>query len=356
MNKLKIWIKQHQIAAFYMIAFAITWGLAFSYDAVVNGGQDLWMPVVVVAICGPAFAGIIISSIINTQPKQTSRKSYRIAFLVAWCLSVLVFLANLKYFEGVALTVAVVAVIMVSVVPVAFVIASAYSRNPSVRNYLSSLVRLRGVWGWSLLALLLIPTLTVVAIPIGRFFGVQSLSYFKFPEVNLTLIGLVVVKFFYQLFFFNATAEETGWRGFVMPRLQARTSPLWTALIIGLIWAPWHFLYWKADGRPVMTVEFWIEMLIGHMLLSVVIVWNCNRAKGSILVAGIAHAATNTIQQFVPMGNVFFVILVVTILVMVVIDRMWERLPSDHPAVYRSQGMVEFEEGKIMPVQEVSNV
>lgn len=356
MKKLKYWIKQHQIAAFYMIAFAITWGLAFSYDAVVNRGQDFLMPVVTIAICGPAFSGIIVSSIINTQPKQTSRKSFWIAFLVAWCLSGLVFLANLKYMEGVSLTVAVVIVIMVSVLPVAFVIASAYSRNPAVRNYLSSLVRLRGVWGWSLIALLLIPALTMVSIPIGRVLGAQSLSYFNFPEVNLTLIGLVVVKFFYQLFFFNATAEETGWRGFVMPRLQARTSPLLTALIIGLIWAPWHFLFWKAEGRPVMTVDFWVEMLIGHMLLSVVIVWNCNRAKGSILVAGIAHAATNTVQAFVPMGNIFIVILVVTILLMVVTDRMWERLPSDHPAVYRSQGISELEEGKIMPVQEVSNV
>jgi len=356
MEKIKNWIKEHQIAAFYIIAFAITWGLAFSYDAVVNRGQDLWMPVVVVAVCGPAFAGIIISSIINTQPRQTSRKSFWIAFLVVWCLSVLIFLANLKYIEGVRLTVAAVVVIMVSVVPVAFVIASAYSRNPSVRNYLSSLVRLRGVWRWSLLALLLIPALTVVAIPIGRFLGSQSLSYFKFPEVSLTLIGLVVVKFFYQLFFFNATAEETGWRGFVMPRLQTRTSPLWTALIIGAIWAPWHFLYWKADGRPVMTVDFWIEMLIGHMLLSVVIVWICNRAKGSILVAGIAHAATNTVQAFVPMGDVFFVILVVTILVVVVIDRMWERLPSDHPAVYHEQGAVKLETGTTWPIKEVSNV
>jgi membrane protease YdiL (CAAX protease family) len=356
MKKLKKWIQQHQIAAFYMIAFVITWGLAFSYDAIVNRDQYLLMPVLTIAICGPAFAGIIISSVINTGPRRTSRKSFWIAFLAAWCLSVLVFLANQKFIEGLTLTPVMVGVILVAVIPVAFVIASAYSRNPSVRNYLSSLVRLRGMWGWSLLAFLLIPALTVVAIPVGRFLGAQSLSYFKFPEISLNLIGLVVVKFFYQLFFFNATAEETGWRGFVMPRLQARTSPLWTALIIGLIWAPWHFLFWKADGRPVMTAEFWVEMLAAHMLLSVVIVWLCNRARGSILVAGIAHAATNTIQPFVPMGDIFFLILFITTLVLVVIDRMWEQLPSDHPAVFRQQGLAGFSESKSMPVQEVSNV
>lgn len=356
MKKLTDWIKQHQIVSFYLIAFTITWGLAFSYDAAINRGQDLLLPVVTVAICGLAFAGIIISSIINTQPRQGSRKSFWIAFLAAWCSSVLVFLANLKFIEGVPLTVPVIIVITIAVVPVVFVIASAFSRNPSVKRYLSSLVRLRGVWGWSLLAFLLVPVLTVVSIPIGRFLGTQSLSSFIFPEISLTLVGLFIVKFFYQLFFFNATAEETGWRGFVMPRLQARTSPLWTALIIGSIWAPWHFLFWKADGRPVMTVDFWVEMLIGHMLLSVVIVWICNRANGSILVAGIAHAATNTIQPFVPMGDMFFLVLFVTTLVMVLVDRMWKRLPSDHPAVYRNPFRGSSEKDQTFPIKEVSNV
>jgi hypothetical protein len=30
MNKLTDWIKRHQVAAFFIIAFAITWGLMFS--------------------------------------------------------------------------------------------------------------------------------------------------------------------------------------------------------------------------------------------------------------------------------------------------------------------------------------
>ena len=71
--------------------------------------------------------------------------------------------------------------------------------------------------------------------------GRQSISGLRFPESDLTLIGLVAVKFLYQIFFFNATGEEVGWRGFALPRLQARTSPLIAALIIALFWAPWHF-------------------------------------------------------------------------------------------------------------------
>jgi len=33
MNKLIEWIKRHQVAAFFIITFAITWGLGFSHGA-----------------------------------------------------------------------------------------------------------------------------------------------------------------------------------------------------------------------------------------------------------------------------------------------------------------------------------
>jgi len=73
-------------------------------------------------------------------------------------------------------------------------------------------------------------------------------------------------------------------------------------------------------------------------LFSVIIVWICNRAKGSILVAGIAHAAVNTALAFIPIQDMQGIHLtwVVAALVMILVDRMWQKLPPDHLAVYRS--------------------
>ncbi len=34
--------------------------------------------------------------------------------------------------------------------------------------------------------------------------------------------------------------EEPGWRGFAMPRLQDRYSPVRSTLVLGVLWAPWH--------------------------------------------------------------------------------------------------------------------
>ena len=57
--------------------------------------------------------------------------------------------------------------------------------------------------------------------------------------------------------------------------------------------------------------------------------------QGSILVAGITHAAGNTAAAFIPLQeNGLILILTLTVLVLIIVDRMWRRLPTDHPAVF----------------------
>jgi hypothetical protein len=76
MKKLTNWIKDYQDAAFFLITFIITWGLGFSFNAVMNQGKELLAPLVFVALCGPALAGIIISAVSNTQPRQGTRRAF----------------------------------------------------------------------------------------------------------------------------------------------------------------------------------------------------------------------------------------------------------------------------------------
>ena len=337
MNKLTDWIKRHQIAAFFIITFVITWGLGFSCDTVLNKGADLLAPLVIIATCGPALAGIIVSSICNNQPKQGKKRTSWFAFIVAWLVSTLVFLANNIFINHAPFSAILVIFVFVCTVPVAFVISMAYSRIPAVKSYLDSLVQLRGVWGWLLVGFALFPGIFLLSMAVSNFLGLESRNTPRLPESGLTLIGLIIVTFLYQLFFFNASGEETGWRGFALPRLQARTNPLIAALVIGFFWASWHFFLWKAEGRPVFDWRFLGEMYLVHMLGSLIIVWVCNRAGGSILVAGVTHAAANTVQAFIPMpdGRVLLLIFLVIVSVMILADRMWKRLPRTHPAVYQ---------------------
>jgi membrane protease YdiL (CAAX protease family) len=342
MNKITDWIKHHQITAFFLITFVISWGLGFSWDAVLNRGQGLLLPLAFVSVCGPGLAGILVSAVINTRPRQGSRKAFWIAFLVAWVVSAIVCLANLEFIEDLTLSPALIIIFTLSTVPVAFVFACTRSRIPSVKDYLTSLIRLRGVGAWVLLALVLFPAVLVMSYPVNSLLNRQPIASYPFPDLSLSLVGLIVVKFFYQFFFFNATGEETGWRGFALPRLQTRTSPLLAALVIAIFWVPWHFFGWRAEGQPISTPQHWIVMYIGHILLSVLIVWIYNRARGSILVAGITHAAANTIQAFMPAQSILslYLTLSVVVLVLILADRMWKKLPSDRPAVYQDRSPV----------------
>ena len=337
MNKITLWIKHHQVEAFFLITFAITWGLGFSWSAVLKRDQGLFLPLAFITACGPGLAGIIINAVTNTQPREGSRKTFWIAFFAAWFVAAIILFANLRFVDQFPLSPGVVGLFTIAVVPVAFIIASTFSRIPSVRHYLASLIQLPGVWRWAILALIFFPALLLFSFPVYSILNRQPILYYQLRELGPVLIGLIVIKFFYQFFFFNAIGEETGWRGFALPRLQSLTSPLIAALVLAFFWVPWHFFGWQAEGQPVLTIQFWGEMFIGHILLSVLIVWIYNRAGGSILVAGIAHAATNTVQAFIPIQDIrsLYLTLFIAVAVLVLVDRMWEKLPPDHPVVYR---------------------
>ncbi len=71
-------------------------------------------------------------------------------------------------------------------------------------------------------------------------------------------------------------------------------------------------------------MRYWIERYAVMVPASLIIVWICNRAKGSILVAGITHAAANTADAFIPRSDmlVLCTILYGVGLVLLLIDRM----------------------------------
>jgi membrane protease YdiL (CAAX protease family) len=335
-NKVTDWVRGHQITAFFIITFAITWGLGFSYSAFYQG-MFLLMPLSFIATCGPALAGIIITALANTEPRQGSSRASRIAFLIAWVVSALVWLVYVTLDSLAPFSPALAGLTFVSVVPVAFVISMAYSRIPAVKRYLSSLIQLRGVWGWSLPALVLFPALLLLSIPVSTFLGRQPIATHQFHQTGLALVGLIAVGFLYQFLFFNATGEEVGWRGFALPRLQSRTSPLIASLILAFFWVPWHFVLWQAQGQAVMSWNFWIANSSLIILSSIITAWFYNRSKGSILVAGIIHAAENTNARLLLIldWNMYLVLKAVVALVCILAGRMWKKLPSEHPAVYQ---------------------
>jgi membrane protease YdiL (CAAX protease family) len=331
------WVRRYPIVAFYIITFAITWGLGYSYIGVLKHHIDLLAFLGSIATCGPALAGMIITSIENQAPRTGSKKSRWIAFLIAFLISSAVFNASNFLVAGVPFSwITLVGASLLIVPPVAYVISGSFSRVLTVRSYLRTLVTLRGVIAWSLIALVFTPSLILLSFPILRLLGRPAYFGVRFAASGFPLLGLIALKFLYQLLFFNATGEEAGWSGFARHRLQTHMSPLLTALIVTLFWAPWHAFLWYAEGQDVLTFNYWIGTFFDLIPSSILLTWLYNRSKGSILVAGIGHAAANTIFDIIVGIDMIMVhvIIYIAVIALIVIDKMWRKLPTEHPAVY----------------------
>jgi membrane protease YdiL (CAAX protease family) len=81
--------------------------------------------------------------------------------------------------------------------------------------------------------------------------------------------------------------EELGWRGYALPRLLARTSPLKAGLVLGLVWTLWHvpaFLFSGIIGSPLSNLPWYALGTVGLSLLMTALFV---RTGGNVLVAGI---------------------------------------------------------------------
>jgi membrane protease YdiL (CAAX protease family) len=335
------WIRNKPIAAFFIITFAITWGLGFSYISVLRHGMYQLSLLMSIATCGPALAGILVTAVGNREPRSGSKKARWIAFLIAALVGTAVYSA-VDFFNNVPVSaIYVVSVFLLVTPPVAYVISGAFSRVPAVRSSLATLVEPRGAIRWSLIALVIFPGLALLSIAISGLLGRSATYRIGYGPSSYPHLVLIVVRFLYQLFFYNATGEEAGWTGFARPRLQARVSPLITAIIVTLFWAPWHAFLWYAQGHNVLSLNYWIDACVHLIPDSIVYGWLFNRSKGSILVVGIAHAARNTVARSLPNldWHMLTMATYAAALLMILLDRMWKKLPSSDSAVYSSTSM-----------------
>lgn len=86
--------------------------------------------------------------------------------------------------------------------------------------------------------------------------------------------------------------EEAGWRGFLLPYLLQRYSPVTSSLIVGIIWAVWHLPNFLMPSFPHYGLPFSAFALM-TIAFSMLFTWFHLRTNGSLVVAVIFHAALN---------------------------------------------------------------
>ena len=92
--------------------------------------------------------------------------------------------------------------------------------------------------------------------------------------------------------------EEVGWRGFLLPHLQARWSALTASLIVSAIWAGWHLpLFLFSPGMSAMGVGGMIGWAISILTGSVIMTWLFNASGGSVLAVALFHGALDIVMM-----------------------------------------------------------
>jgi uncharacterized protein len=109
-------------------------------------------------------------------------------------------------------------------------------------------------------------------------------------------LAFFVIPFFVVDILTNG--EEIGWRGYVLPRLQARHSALFASLVIGVVWTVWHIPRFLTAGNTDSFAWFALDTVAKAILFT----WLYNSTNGSLLLVTLFHAAINTGGVFLPIA------------------------------------------------------
>jgi uncharacterized protein len=178
-------IQCHPLAAFFVLAFLITWTFYLIPNALSSRGllsfQLPFLFTTVVGSYGPTYAALIVT----------------------WVLSGM----------------------------------------PGIRRLLSGLLIWRVGLRWYLVVLFMHPVLFLLG------FGLYALFGGTLPPMPTLSLGLVLQVILFLVVIGLINGEEIGWRGFALPRMQAHQSALTANLILGLIEAGFHLpLFWTRDA------------------------------------------------------------------------------------------------------------
>ena len=225
-------LRRHPIALYLAITFAVTWGVWLSLLAAGRVVTVGFAPLYLVGLFGPLIGAVVTTAIVGRRRGMRSlvRRLTRVRVGMRWWLIAL----------GVPLGIAVV-------LYAGGLLAATFGFGHAKGNF-------------------------------GAFTG--------FPLTTpLALWAMLVVA---------GIGEEAGWRGYLLPHLQRRYSPLVASIAVAACWAVWHvpafYLVATYRAMPVAMIPlFFAGLACGSVFLT----WLYNRGRSSIPLVAVWHGTYN---------------------------------------------------------------
>jgi len=152
--------------------------------------------------------------------------------------------------------------------------------------------RVREPLTWYAAALLLVPALQLAAVGIPALLGVATITFAfsSFTVLQSAASGLL---------------EELGWRGFALPRMQARRPAFTASLLLGVLWGSWHLPLMIARGLP-WTAAGLIQFVFFVLLVTawaVLLTWVYNNTNGSLFLMVLMHTVIDIAALTIQASN-----------------------------------------------------
>ena len=150
----------------------------------------------------------------------------------------------------------------------------------------------------------------------------MGLTGVSLPTPQFSVLKTLIL---FAVFIIPALCEELGWSGYAIDPLQDRFGALRASILVGAVWASWHFIPLLEVHRSWVFIAWWS---LGTVASRIIIVWLYNNTGRSVFVAAIFHAMMNLTWQLFPVKGSFFdprVTGLITLGVALVVVIVWGR-------------------------------
>ena len=116
----------------------------------------------------------------------------------------------------------------------------------------------------------------------------SKLMYFLLIDSTFIISKITVSQFIIIVWAF--IAEEIGWRGYLLPLLSKQMKKAFLApLVVGVIWALWHYHYFLFRGMQVPFILFFIGCIVESYIYKYLLV----QTENNLISAMMYHFAWN---------------------------------------------------------------
>ena len=174
-------------------------------------------------------------------------------------------------------------------------------RSIGVKQLFATIKLWRIGWKWYLFIAIFPIAARLAAVGAAWVLGEQPTNLF-FNQVglginNLWLAGLL---YFIGVFIQAGLAEEIGWRGYALPRLLKKYNAVTASIILGLLWAGWHFHPINIDAYRESIPWFTVQTIC----ISIIFTWVYLHTNRSLLAAVLFHTFINFSDWIVPISPI----------------------------------------------------